>query len=129
MDDPDDFVRLEIAAILERKIRAIPVLVSGAVVPKSSQLPDLPTLLVRRHAFEISDGRFHCDVDKLIQALEKVLADFKPLKSTEIPQKVKPKRIVYIFFGEKTLLTIKGLLWIALIIFILGYISLIMQYF
>lgn len=34
------FVRLEITEILERKTRAIPVLVGGAVVPKSSQLPN-----------------------------------------------------------------------------------------
>lgn len=73
LGDPDDFVRLEITAILERKIRVIPVLVGGAVVPKSSELPDSLAPLVRRHAFEISDSRFHSDVDKLIQTLEKVI--------------------------------------------------------
>lgn len=83
LDDPDDFVRLEIAAILERKIRAIPVLVGGAVVPKSSQLPDSLAPLVRRNAFEISDGRFHSDVDKLIQALEKLLRN----QLTESPKR------------------------------------------
>ncbi len=72
LDDPDDFVRLEIAAILERRIRAIPVLVGGAVIPKSSQLPNEIALLVRRNAFEISDTRFHSDVDRLIETLEKV---------------------------------------------------------
>lgn len=71
LDDPDDFVRLEIAAILERKIRATPVLVGGAVVPKSSQLPDSLAPLVRRNAFEISDGRFHSDVDKLYRRWKK----------------------------------------------------------
>jgi|GEM_PF-3116105 len=77
LDDPDDFVRLEIAAILERKIRTIPVLVGSAVVPKSSQLPDSLAPLVRRNAFEISDGRFHSNVDKFIQALEKAISDQK----------------------------------------------------
>lgn len=82
LDDPDDFVRLEIAAILERKIRAIPVLVGGAVLPKSTQLPELLTSLVRRNAFEISDKRFHYDAEKLINALEKVLVN---LEFREIP--------------------------------------------
>ncbi|MBK7493360.1 MAG: toll/interleukin-1 receptor domain-containing protein [Nitrosomonas sp.] len=33
LDDPDDWVRLEIAALLERGIRVIPVLVGGATLP------------------------------------------------------------------------------------------------
>ncbi|WP_297325586.1 SUMF1/EgtB/PvdO family nonheme iron enzyme [Nitrosomonas sp.] len=74
LDNPDDFVRLEIATLLERKIRVIPVLVGGAVVPQSSQLPECLAPLARRHAYEISDLRFRADVDKFIQILEKVLS-------------------------------------------------------
>ena len=84
LDDPDDFVRLEIAAILERRIRTIPVLVGGAVIPKSSQLPDQIALLVRRNAFEISDTRFHSDVDRLIDTLKNVLIDPIPPKPPTI---------------------------------------------
>ncbi len=50
LDNPDDLVRLEIAAVLERKIRAIPVLVGGAVVPRSS--PKLQEIK-RFQAFQI----------------------------------------------------------------------------
>ena len=39
IDDPDDFVAIEIAAALTRDIRVIPVLVDGARVPKASELP------------------------------------------------------------------------------------------
>ena len=34
LEDPDDFVRLEIAAALKRDIRVIPVLVDGAKIPE-----------------------------------------------------------------------------------------------
>jgi formylglycine-generating enzyme required for sulfatase activity len=69
LDDPDDWVRLEIAALLERDIRVIPVLVGGATLPKSTQLPECLAPLTRRQAFEITDHRFHADADKLIKAL------------------------------------------------------------
>src|SRR5262249_42731377 len=39
LDDPDDFVRLEIASALARDIRVIPVLVEGAPMPRSEDLP------------------------------------------------------------------------------------------
>jgi hypothetical protein len=78
LDDPDDFVRLEIAAILERKIRAIPVLVGGAVMPKRSQLPDPLAPLIQRHALEVSDLRFHSDVETLIGTLERIVIGYNP---------------------------------------------------
>lgn len=86
LDNPDDFVRLEIAELLARKIRVIPVLVGGAIVPKSSQLPECLAPLVRRNAYEISDNRFHSDVDKLIQALEKIIGAQMPPQPTESPK-------------------------------------------
>jgi hypothetical protein len=39
IDDPSDFVRLEIEAALARQIRVIPVLVDGATMPEARQLP------------------------------------------------------------------------------------------
>ena len=40
LDNPDDFVAIEIAAALARDIRVIPVLVDGARMPKAKELPD-----------------------------------------------------------------------------------------
>ena len=40
LDNPEDFVRMEIAAALRRDIRAIPVLLDGALMPRSGDLPD-----------------------------------------------------------------------------------------
>jgi hypothetical protein len=73
LDNPDDFVRLEIATALKRNIRVIPVLVDGALMPRSSDLPDDLKLLVRRNAVEVSHSRFNPDLGRLIAALEKVL--------------------------------------------------------
>jgi hypothetical protein len=66
LENPEDFVRLEISAALARNIRVIPVLVQGALPPRSLDLPDDLKPLARRHAIELSDARWSYDVDKLI---------------------------------------------------------------
>ena len=40
LDNPEDFVAIEIAAALARPIRVIPVLVDGARMPKAADLPN-----------------------------------------------------------------------------------------
>ena len=39
LDDPKDFVRVEIEAALARDVRVVPVLVDDAVMPKADELP------------------------------------------------------------------------------------------
>jgi hypothetical protein len=58
LDNPDDFVRLEIATALKRNIRVIPVLVDDASMPRASDLPDDLKSVVRRNAVEVSDTEF-----------------------------------------------------------------------
>ncbi len=48
IDDPEDFVRLEIATALKRKICVIPVLIEGASMPSQAELPDVLRRLARR---------------------------------------------------------------------------------
>lgn len=63
LDDPQDFIRLEIGAALKRNVRVIPVLVQGAVMPRVEELPpDLGTL-VRRQAVELRDIHWNADVE------------------------------------------------------------------
>jgi hypothetical protein len=78
LDNPEDFVRLEIATALKRKIRVMPVLVDGASMPRSSDLPDDLKLLARRNALEVSHNRFNADFDRLVTAIEKVLQQLEP---------------------------------------------------
>ena len=67
LEDPDDFVAVEIAAALGRDIRVIPVLVDGATMPKASDLPDQLKPLVRRNATEVRNSQFGRDADALVQ--------------------------------------------------------------
>jgi TIR domain/Sel1 repeat len=71
LDDEEDFVRMEIVAALQRKIRVIPVLVGGAQMPRKQDLPEALAPLSRRNAIELSETRFHADVNRLIEAIEK----------------------------------------------------------
>lgn len=73
IDNPRDFVHIEIATLLNRKIRTIPVLVGGATFPDESELPDPIRLLGRKNAYEISDKRFHADIDILIKSIDKIV--------------------------------------------------------
>jgi hypothetical protein len=78
LDNPSDFVRLEIAVALERNIRIIPVLVEDAAMPRPEELPPDLVKLTRRNAIELSDVRWAFDVDRLIQAIEGVLQEKAP---------------------------------------------------
>lgn len=69
LDEPDDFVRLEIANALSRNIPVIPVLVQGATIPRPQDLPDELQSLPRHQAFEISDARWDYDVRQLVKEL------------------------------------------------------------
>ena len=65
LDNPDDFVRLEIEAALTRNVRVIPILVAGARMPRPDQLPPSLAKLVRRHALELSPSHFEFDTSRL----------------------------------------------------------------
>ena len=70
LDDPRDFVRLEVAAALERGIPVIPVLVEGAAMPDEADLPLPLVRLCQYNGLELSDSRWDFDVGRLITALE-----------------------------------------------------------
>lgn len=72
IDDPSDYVRLEIEAALTRGIRVIPVLVDGAVLPRAEELPDSLKRLTRRQAIEVSHSQFNTDVERLNGALSEL---------------------------------------------------------
>jgi hypothetical protein len=82
IDDPDDFVRIEIEAALARGIRVIPVLVDGARMPKGEDLPDSLRKLSRRQGIEISLARFDSDVERLSRALVMLQEELSQRAST-----------------------------------------------
>jgi hypothetical protein len=71
LDNPRDFVRLEIGKALERNIRVVPVLVGGATVPRPEDLPEDLKELSERQAVEIRDAHFHQDAEQLLGLLHK----------------------------------------------------------
>jgi formylglycine-generating enzyme required for sulfatase activity len=89
LDDPGDFVRIEIESALKRQIPVIPVLVSGASIPLSEQLPDSIQDLSYRHGIAVRpDPDFHRDMDRLIEYLKKFptsggVASQRPLEAKQ----------------------------------------------
>jgi tetratricopeptide (TPR) repeat protein len=74
LDDPEDFVRIEIEAALRRDIRVIPVLVDGAHMPTAADLPPSLEMLTRRQALDLSPSRFHADISHLLRVLEGIVS-------------------------------------------------------
>lgn len=71
LDDPGDFVRIEVESALKRQILVIPVLVSGAAIPPADRLPDsLRDLSYRNGLVVRPDPDFHRDLDRLIEFLK-----------------------------------------------------------
>lgn len=73
LDNPKDYVRLEILTALERGIRLIPVLVAGASMPAERELPRRLAKLSTRNALDLSDKGFLRDVAKLIETLDPIV--------------------------------------------------------
>jgi hypothetical protein len=72
LDDPADFVRIEIEAALQRNIVIIPLLVSRSSMPNAMQLPATLEELAFYNGSQVrSDPDFHKDMDRLIYELEK----------------------------------------------------------
>jgi hypothetical protein len=69
LDNPDDFVRIELASALRRDIPVIPILVRGAKMPLPERLPIDLKELAYRNAVELSHARWKTDIQLLIQAL------------------------------------------------------------
>jgi eukaryotic-like serine/threonine-protein kinase len=70
IDDPDDFIRLEIETATSHNLQIIPILVLEAEMPSVDALPPSIAPLARRHAIEISSTRFKSDVARLIHAVD-----------------------------------------------------------
>ena len=72
IDNPKDFVRLEIRSALEKKIPVIPVLVNNSKMPSSKDLPEDILPLTRRNAFSIRHDKFDVDFQELIKTIRAI---------------------------------------------------------
>ncbi|MEN8447700.1 MAG: TIR domain-containing protein, partial [Cyanobacteria bacterium J06555_13] len=108
LDNPADWVRLEIETALTRKVRVIPVLLQGVDMPPAYALPESIQPLAFRNAARVRyDPDFRRDMDRVIKVIERHLAvvertaepvsgatksDSKPASSSK-PQVGTPQKI------------------------------------
>ena len=78
LDDPDDFIRLELETALRRGVLVLPVLVEGATMVQASDLPEPLRPLARRQAIELSEQRWDFDVQQLLRRIDDVLGPSRP---------------------------------------------------
>jgi hypothetical protein len=105
LDQPQDFVRLEVSAALRRSITVIPVLVHGATMPDSGSLPEDIAPITRHNALPISEIDFDHDVQRLIDRLNAIFAADRDLAPTQAP----PARESKLHFGRRALIIGAGL--------------------
>ena len=75
LDDPSDYVVLEIKIALQREIRIIPVLIDGAAMPRLTELPESIRGLALRHAVHLDHESFSSDSAVLVSAIAKALRE------------------------------------------------------
>jgi hypothetical protein len=94
LDDPRDFVRMEIEVALQRGIPVIPVLLDRASMPREDELPAAIAVLAYRNGPSVDPGRdFHNHMERLIRDLDQLLGKVKSGVITEVdiqPQFVSP---------------------------------------
>jgi TIR domain len=86
LDDPHDYVRLEVEAGLRRGgVRVIPVMIHGAEMPLAEELPESLQPLRRRNALQIDRKNWHYDIARLCKTLERIEARPDELSRTPAP--------------------------------------------
>jgi TPR repeat protein len=89
LEDPADFVRVEVQTALDRHIRTVPVLVNHGLMPREDQLPESLKPLIRRQAIELSDVRWTSDVGALVEKVTRATAAAEPARraAAALPRK------------------------------------------
>jgi len=91
VDDPGDWVRIEIETALERDIPVIPLLVDEASFPREADLPPSLQKLVYRHGTPVRpDPDFRHDMGRVIKALRDVPASRHPERSAPVSETTTP---------------------------------------
>jgi hypothetical protein len=99
IDDPGDFVRIEIETALRRQIPIVPVLVGRASMPKEKDLPEPLRPLVFRNAAELRHGRdMGHHMELLIRGLQAHFAQSQTLSQpdtdTQVHEVIQPTHLI-----------------------------------
>lgn len=85
LENPGDFVRIEIESALQRQIPVIPVLVSGASIPPAERLPASIHDLPYRYGIAVRSGRdFSQDMNRLIEYLTQQIRGLKEHRKEQV---------------------------------------------
>jgi hypothetical protein len=85
LDDPDDYVRREIATALKRNVRVMPLCIQGAAMPRADELPDDLAPLARLNAIDLVESVWRVQITGLIVTLDEVLRR-EPVDSNREPE-------------------------------------------
>jgi hypothetical protein len=75
LDDPQDYVRMEIETAMKQDKRVIPVLIGEARMPGADVLPESIRKFARHNAVMLRYERFHDDIANLVGALKRAMGD------------------------------------------------------
>jgi len=75
LDDPDDWVRREIATALGANVLLVPVVVDNAVFPSASELPAEIAALGRRQYLRLHHRSAFDDLRRIVDTLDVILGD------------------------------------------------------
>ena len=86
LDNPGDFVRIELEGALKRRLPVIPILIDRTPMPSPADLPDSLASLAFCNAIEVDHGRdFRVHVDRLIRGIEFHLRSVPSAAPTQPP--------------------------------------------
>jgi formylglycine-generating enzyme required for sulfatase activity len=83
INDPADFVRVEIESAMRLGKFVIPVLVNKTEMPRAAHLPETMAPFVRRQAVRITTDRLRSDVKGLIQQIQRTLFEIDGARKAE----------------------------------------------
>jgi hypothetical protein len=78
LDNPNDFVRMEIEYALRADVPVVPVLIDEAAMPQPGQLPESLRQLAYRLAISLSAASLQADFQGLLQFLRRSLSQLRP---------------------------------------------------
>jgi TIR domain len=111
LEDPNDYLRIEIESALKRDIRVIPVLVDGATIPDQDELPNGLKPLAHRNGIDISYTRFDSDAQRLIEAIVAVTGEPGKRNWTSSQKLPSAKARILVLGGALGLAVLLALLW------------------
>jgi hypothetical protein len=90
LDQPNDYVRIEIGAALQRDIPVIPLVLGGAKMPRAELLPDDLKALSVRNSLDLHDASFQSGLDRLVRELRR---RFFPEGAGQVPSSRRPNDV------------------------------------